>query len=69
MKKLRTISLSGLDNLSCQEKAKLYGGNDSIPPPTTPQVTVSLPPITSPLPVSFSISPGPTVTGSVTVKF
>jgi hypothetical protein len=60
MKKLRTVSLEGLDTLSRQEKARLYGGDN-------PKVTISLPP--PPPPVTFSISPAPAVVGSVTVKF
>lgn len=68
MRKLRTVSLEGLDTLSHQEKARLYGGagNDSIPPTPTPKITFSLPPVTSPPPVTVSVSPGSV---GVTVKF
>ena len=62
MKQLRKISLENLDALSSREAAKLYGGNDTIPP-VTPPVT---PPITPPITIKFSLPP-PTLPVTVSI--
>ena len=62
MKQLRKISLENLDALSSREAAKLYGGNDYIPP-VTPPVTIKFSPPPPTPPVTITITPGVSHTG------